>query len=296
MFEKFYQNRKASIYLFIILAVLSSLLLPKLKFSFNFEQFFPEGDEDLEFFQEFIEEFETDDNFLLIALENNPTVFDVEFLKKVADFSKQAKKEIPYVKLVQALPDLTYPVMTPFGPTTIPALHLDEPDRISEDSLRLMNDSRVLYNLVNEKTTSTTLIVKTEDNIQLEASDEMMDAVYRLLDQYDFQEYHILGRAYFQSEIAKIQFKEILFSTIVSGILICIVMILIFRRWVSILIALSSIGIGLLIFFGILSLGGRELSVMSALYPILMLIVGTSDVIHIMTKYQRYVRLVWRPC
>ena len=36
---------------------------------------------------------------------------------------------------------------------------------------------------------------------------------------------------------------------------------------------------------GILALLGRELSLMAALYPVLMLIVGTSDVVHIMTKY-----------
>ena len=290
MFDTFYRNRKASIAIFVVIALLSSLLLPRLKFSFNFEQFFPKGDKDLEFFQDFIKEFETDDNFLLLALDNEPTVFDAEFLKQVSDFSKAAKKEIPYVKLVQALPDMTYPVMTPFGPTTVPALHLEEPERMAADSLRLMNDQRVLYNLVNEKATSTVLVIKTEDNIQLEASDEIMDAVYSLLAKYDFQDYHLLGRAYFQSEIAKIQFKEILLSTIVSGILICIVMILIFRRAASILIALFSIGIGLVIFFGILALWGRELSVMSALYPILMLIVGTSDVIHIMSKYHDELR------
>jgi len=290
MFHSFYQNRKAFIALFIILALLSTLLLPSLKFSFNFEQFFPEGDDDLAFFQDFIKEFETDDNFLLVALDNRPSVFDVDFLKRVAAFSEAAQKEIPYVKLVQALPDLTYPVMTPFGPTTVPALHLDEPERLSSDSIRLMNDQRVIYNLVNAAATSTTLVIKTEDNIQLEASDEMMVAVYELLSTHGFTEYHLLGRAYFQSEIAKIQFKEILLSTIVSGILICIVMILIFKKWVSILIALSSIGIGLLVFFGIIALTGRELSVMSALYPILMLIVGTSDVIHIMSKYHDELR------
>ena len=95
----------------------------------------------------------------------------------------------------------------------------------------------------------------------------------------------MLGRPYFQADLSKIQVKEIILSTIISGILISIIMILLFRRWISIMIALGSIGVGLLIFMGILALLGRELSLMAALYPVLMLIVGTSDVIHIMTKY-----------
>lgn len=290
MFEKFYQNRKASIAFFLLIALLSLILLPRLKFAFNFEQFFPQGDEDLEFFQAFIEEFETDDNFLLIALENEPSVFDTSFLNTVARFSKDAYKEIPYVKLVQSLPGYSYPIMTPFGPTTVPALHLDKPELLEADSIKLLKDERVLYNLINASGTSTALVIKTSDNIQMEASDEIMAAVYKLLDKHQFTDYHILGRAYFQSELAKLQFREILISTIISGILICIVMILIFKRWASIFIALISIGVGLVIFMGALALVGRELSVMAALYPILMLIVGTSDVVHIMSKYHDELR------
>lgn len=290
MFNKFYQNRKSSIGFFVVLALLSCLLLPRLKFTFNFEQFFPKGDEDLEFFQDFIKEFETDDNFLLIAVDHEPSVFDTSFLRKIDDFTKAAYKEIPYAKAVQSITNFSYPVMTPFGPTTIPAIHLDDPARLPADSIRLMKDERVLYNLINKDASSTALVIKTEDNIQMEASDEIMEAVYTLLDVHGISDYHMLGRAYFQSELAKLQLREILISTVISGILISIVMILIFKKWVSILIALGSIGIGLLIFFGILSLGGRELSLMSALYPVLMLIVGTSDVIHIMSKYHDELR------
>ncbi len=290
MFETFYQNRKVSIAAFLILASLSAILLPQLKFAFNFEQFFPQGDEDLEFFQEYIKEFETDDNFLLVALDNKPTVFDTSFLRKVEAFSKEAYKEIPYVKLVQSLPNYRYPVMTPFGPTTVPALHLDKPEQLKSDSIRLMKDERVLYNLLNLAATSTAVVIKTDDNIQMEASDSIMEAVYKLLDKHELDDYHLLGRAYFQSELAKLQFKEIMISTVISGILVCLVMILIFKKWASIFVALSSIGVGLMIFMGFLALLGRELSVMAALYPILMLIVGTSDVIHIMSKYHDELR------
>jgi predicted RND superfamily exporter protein len=95
----------------------------------------------------------------------------------------------------------------------------------------------------------------------------------------------MLGRPYFQTELTRMQFQEILISTIISILLISIIMILIFKRWQSIFVALSSLGIGLIVFLGILALFGRELSLMSALYPVLMLIVGTSDVVHIMSKY-----------
>lgn len=272
---------------FLSLSLISLFLLPKLQFIFNFEQFFPQGDPDLDFFQEFIAEFETDDNFLLVALDNEPSVFDTAFLTRVKAFSKEARKELPYAKQIQSLPEFKYPVMTPFGPSSISAIHLDDLEQLKKDSVRLMQDERIKYNLINAAGNSTIVIIKTEDEVLLKESDEIMSSIYILLEKHGFdpEDYHMLGRPYFQSDLAVIQKKEIIMSTLISGVLISIIMILLFRRWVSILIALGSIGVGLLIFMGILALIGRGLSLMAALYPVLMLIVGTSDVIHIMTKY-----------
>ncbi len=290
MFETFYQNRKFSLFTFIVLCIISLFLLPQIKVAFNFEQFFPTGDDDLEFFKSFIEEFEADDNFLLIAVEHHPSVFDTSFLQQIDLLADDINKEVPYVKLVQSLPNHKYPVMTPFGPTSIPALHIHDQSRLTQDSIRIMQDEQILYSMINRTGTAAGIIIKTENEVLMEESHEIMDAIYRLFDKHEISDYHMVGRPYFQSELAKIQMREIIISTIISGILISIVMILLFRKWVSILIALGSIGVGLLIFFGILSLMGRQLSLMSALYPVLMLIVGTSDVVHIMSKYHDELR------
>ncbi len=283
-FDKYYASRKKLIIGFVLVSVLSACLLPFLKFAFNFEQFFPVGDKDLEFFQEFIEEFESDDNFLLIAFEHKPSIFDTSFLKKVDQFT-DAAQDVPYVKSVQSLTNFSFPTLTPLGPRMIPAVSMDDPTEMSRDSIRLLNDERLVHNLINQNASSTVVILKTEENTQIEECKSIMHGVNQLIAQHNLPDHYMLGRAYFQTELSALQFREIFMSTVVSSILISIVMILIFRRWRSILIALGSIGVGLLIFMGLLSLLGRELTLMAALYPILMLIVGTSDVIHIMTKY-----------
>lgn len=81
------------------------------------------------------------------------------------------------------------------------------------------------------------------------------------------------------------QKREIIVSASVSILLVLLIMFLIFRRFWSIFISLISIGLGMLLFMGLLGAWGRDLNAMSALYPVLMIIVGTSDVIHIMSKY-----------
>ncbi len=256
----------------------------RLSFSFDFQQFFPQGDEDLEFFLEFIDEFEGDDNFLLVALEREPSVFDSTFLNQAQDFAL-AVRNVPGVEAAQSLTSFGYPIKTPFAITTIPAIHLDEPARYAADSARIMADERFVGNLINKRGTALVTVLKTPSLITLEQSRDLMRGLDSLMATYDFPDHHYLGPAYFQKELVDVQIREVIVSAVVSGLLVTLVMFFLFRRPLGILVALVSIALGLLLFLGTLGLLGRELNAIAALYPVLMIIVGTSDVIHIMSKY-----------
>jgi predicted RND superfamily exporter protein len=255
-----------------------------LKFSFDFQQFFPRGDEDLAFFLEFIEEFEGDDNFLLVALEREPSIFDSTFLAQAHDFAL-ATRELPEVESVQSLTTFGYPVKTPFAVTTIPAIHREDPSYYASDSARIMQDERFVGNLINQRGTALVIALKTPSLIGLEESRSLMAGLDNLVQQYNFPDHHYLGPAYFQKELVEMQVREVAVSAIISGLLVSLIMFLLFRRPLGIAVALTSIGLGLLLFMGLLGLLGRELNAIAALYPVLMIIVGTSDVIHIMSKY-----------
>ena len=269
---------------FAVYAALAVYGCFRLTFSFDFQQFFPRGDEDLEFFMDFIEEFEGDDNFLLVAFEREPTVFDSTFLAEVNDFSL-AVRDVPGVEGAQSLTSFGYPIKTPFAFTTVPAIHLDEPARYAADSLRIMQDERFVGNLINRRGTALVTVLKTPSLITLDQSRALMAGLDSLVATYDLPDYHYLGPAYFQKELVDMQIREVVVSAVVSGLLVTLVMFLLFRRPLGIAVALTSIALGLLLFMGTLGLLGRELNAIAALYPVLMIIVGTSDVIHIMSKY-----------
>ena len=278
------QNRKRTLMLFGLWAIISIYGILNLKFSFSFEQFFPKGDPDLEFFNLFIEEFETDDNFLLLAIEAEQDVFDTSFLNKIDDLTLQIK-QLPYITSVQSITDLSLPDFTSFPFKKTPLLNRINNQVLQKQKEGFLADERFVYNIINKSGTSTLINIKTEDNIQIIQSIELMEQLKRLLQINQVETHQILGRAYFQDELSKMQKREVLVSSLVSVILVCIVCFLIYRQWIGVFITLISIGLGLLIFMGILGLTGRPLNAMSAFYPVLMLIVGTSDIIHIMTKY-----------
>jgi uncharacterized protein len=270
--------------IFLGLAVVSGYYVSRLQFSFDFEQFFPEGDEDLEFFRDFIKEFESDDNFMLVAVKRKDGVFDQSFLERFHDFTLESRN-LPYVVESQSLTKFSYPVRTPFAITTLPAIHIDDPSRYERDKARILQDERFVYNLISEDAATLVVFLKTVNGIQLDQARELMKAMNALISRYDFEEYHFLGRPYFQKELVEMQIREVAVSAIVSALLVSIIMFFIFRRPWGIFVALVSIGLGLLLFMGFLGATGRELNAMAALYPVLMIIVGTSDVIHIMSKY-----------
>ena len=269
---------------FVILGIASGFLLPNLKFAFDFSQFFPEGDEDLEFYKEFIKDFGTDDNFLLVAVEKEGSIFDTDFLNEFHNVSRDAKN-FPYVTENQSLTTLFYPIKSPVGYTRIPIIHKKDSTKFNKDWKKLKEDNLFISSLIDENATSLVLALETEDRLDYEQSKELLSAVRNRLEEAGFKKYHLLGRVFFYETLIEMQKRELMVTTIASSILILLILFLVYRRVVVIVLSLSSIFLSLLIFMGILSLLGIELTILAAFYPILLLIVGTSDVIHIMDDY-----------
>jgi len=272
------------LFLFAVLSILSVRAAFNIRFAFDFEQFFPIGDPDLEAFREFVNEFETDDNFLLVALHRPEGVFDQEFLQKVHQFSLDCR-DLPHVKQVLSLTKIGYPIKTPFAITSIPAIHLDRPELYASDKARLLKDERFVRNLISEDGKTLVVYLKNIESIELKQARELIKALDATVKKYQFKDYHYLGRPFFQQEMVRLQQKEIVVATLVSAILVTLAMYFVFRRFWGTAVAVVSMLLGLLLFVGFLGGFVRELNTLSALYPVLVLIIGTSDIVHIMSKY-----------
>lgn len=282
--QKIIAFKKSILALFVLLGIIASLLLFNLKFSFDFSQFFPEGDEDLIFYQEFIKEFGVDDSFLLIAIENENTVFEKEFLKRFDTFSK-ATKELSYVKENQSITTLFYPLKTSFGYSRLPIIHLNDATKYDSDWNKIKEDNLFINTLIDEKATSLVVALETEESLDYEQSIELLTAVRNMLMEHNLNDYHLLGRTFFYEALVDMQKQELIRTTIFATLLVLLILFLVYRRTVVVAIALSSIILALILFLGVLSLLGKELNTLSSFYPILLLIVGTSDIIHIMDDY-----------
>jgi hypothetical protein len=278
--------KKICIAIFILLGVLSATKLDELKFSFDFSQFFPEEDPDLAFYDSFVEEFGTDDNFLLIAVENKPDVFQQNFLNKFQAFSQESK-DFEYVIESNSLTTLSYPLKTSFGYTTLPIVHINDSLQYHKDWHKIQEDSLLINVLIDQKKESLVLALQTTDNLDYKQSEVLLSTIRTSLKNHELTNYHILGRAFFYEAIVEMQRSEVLTTTIVASILVFIILLLVYRSMPIVLISVFSIAMSLLLFMGLLAALGKELNAMAAFYPVLMLIVGTSDVIHLTDSYIR---------
>ncbi len=286
MKANFSSLKKIFLVVFILLGILSASVLDELRFSFDFSQFFPEEDPDLAFYNEYIKDFGTDDNFLLIAVKNDPTIFEQKFLKRFNAFAIESK-EFPYVLENSSLTTLSYPLKTSFGYTSLPIIHVDDPAQYERDWKKIKKDSLFVNALIDENATSLVLALQTEDNLNNEESEELLNTIRKSLKSNDLIDYHILGRAFFYEAIVEMQKSEVLKTTVIASILVFIILLLVYRSMPVVLISVFSIAMSLLLFMGILAGLGKELNAMAAFYPVLMLIVGTSDVIHLTDSYVR---------
>jgi len=150
----------------------------------------------------------------------------------------------------------------------------------------IFKDKRWRYNLIDSAATSLVIAATTKENLSVQEAESLVVQVDSLLELRQVSsKAHILGRSFFQKELIDFQKKEMALAFIASILLVSIIMVVLYRKPAGIIISLGSIALSLLLFLGYLGATGSELNAISALFPVIMLIVGSSDVIHIFSKY-----------
>ena len=167
-----YKYRKWLLGAVALVTLLSVFSAFQLKPSFDFDQFFPDTDPSLEFYYDFKEQFEADDNFLLISLENKPSIYDSLFLSQVASFTKDIKK-LPFVLESESVATIQYPIISPFGALFRPLVDIDNPSRFPRDSVLIAEDERFQGVLVNQDATALVVMVKNTNDISIADSNTL---------------------------------------------------------------------------------------------------------------------------
>ena len=273
----------------VIISIFLGYQIKNLRFNYVFESFFPTDDPELEYYREFEKMFENDNNYLLIGLTHESTIFDSTFLSKVALLS-DTLSHYDLIKSVTSLTNVKKPIIGPAGYFNIPVVHTDSPELYSKDSIRIYKDKWLIETLISKDAKATAVVLK-HVPITKEEADRLIAHVISTLDHYGLASYHLAGKSYAQGVFINKMQKELMIFLSASVVLIIIFLSLAFRSIFGVVIPLIVVLLATVWILGFMAFTGKSLDILMVLLPTIMFIVGMSDVVHIMTKYIEQLRL-----
>mgnify|MGYP000153258602 CR=1 FL=1 len=285
-------KKRNSIFIIIALVVFTGLTTFSasfLEFDYDFENFFPQNDPDLEYFLEYRETFENDNDYVLIAIGSEQGIFNAEFLTKANRFTQDLEK-LKHVKGVVSPTNIKTPIINSFGAIEVPVLHLNNPKKLLQDSIKISQSEEFTKTLFSSDLTSICIVVNNTQIITKKASDELLTDIETLIKQYKFTKLHYAGKIRGQKTyLTKMKFELALFLSI-SALLIIVFLFISFRSFYGIIVPLTTVFIAIIGVLGIMQITGKSLDVMSTLLPTILFVVGMSDAVHILNRYLEELR------
>ena len=263
----------------------SLYVIPNLRADYNFENFFPKGDPSVDYFQQYQKDFDTDENLLMFAMQNEPSVFERSFLKQIDSLTLLFQKE-PWISRVFSLTNATEYRKSPFGIVEIPLLKLDNPD-FAKSEKRFLADPRIKHLLLSEDSKTLALLMELKSDLTETQEDSLLQRIYTITESLGLSDYHLGGRMYTQtSYIDMLEKENIMLVPLFMGMVV-LVLLFLYRSFFAILVPTLSVLIGLIFLYGYAAAIGRSINLATLMYPTIMAVVGMSDLIHLYTKYQQ---------
>lgn len=285
-------KKLAKITLTIVLLVSAFLVYKasQVEFDYDFEAFFSKTDDETEFFEEHRRRFETDNDFIFIALRNDPTIFDKDFLTRTRKFVDELKTDT-LVEEVVSLTHLEEYIKAPFSAAMMsrPYLRIDKPSKYQKDSVRISKHPEARVFLSKDQT-SLLINVKHRQFLSKEKCDVLKKTIDRLLAKYEFDDFKYAGRTiglgYY---VDKMVFETGLFIGL-SFALVIVFLLLAFKSFWGLWIPLIMVGFSMLWIIGVMGVAGEPINLILTILPSIIFVVAMSDVMHLVSKFLEELR------
>ncbi|MEX1191516.1 MAG: MMPL family transporter [Brumimicrobium sp.] len=273
----------------LLLTIFLGFQVPNTKFDYNFEDFFPSNDSETDFFFAHRALFESDNDFILIAIENEGGVFDSTFLSEVKSFSK----EIDSLELVQFTRDITSAkeqFIYSGGMTgSRPYINLKDVD-FKRDSVNIFQNKELINTLINEKASAVSVFVRHDDYLNKKDSEKLVGQIENISQTYTFDKVRISGRSVGQIFYINTMTSEMSVFVGMSMILVVLFLLIAFRSLWGLIVPLLVIVASMIWIIGFMSWIEVPINILLTILPSIMFVVAMSDVIHLVSKYFELIR------
>ncbi|MES2628939.1 MAG: MMPL family transporter, partial [Bacteroidota bacterium] len=258
--------------------------MPKLRLSYDFEKFFPQNDAQLDFYYDHRTRFETDNDFVLVAIKPKSGVFNPLFLTQLDSLTRQFKR-VPNIENSLSITNYRLPVLTPLGWNTVPAINIRDTAQLPLDSARLINDANVRGNLLSTDGTTATLFLRNDPSVSKKKSDALLHSLDSLIALQHFDEVHVAGKIHGQYHYIKKMGEELLMFSLISVVLLSVFLFITFRTGWGIWVPLLIVAVSMVWLLGFIALIGEEINMLCTILPTIIFVVGIADSVHILEKF-----------
>lgn len=258
-------------------------------FDYNFEDFYPAQDEESAFFYEHRDRFESDNDFILVAVKREKGVFDLEFLNRVSEYSTKIS-QLEHVEFVRELTSENELFIYPGGlKGERPYIHLDS-NQLEKDAIGIFKNEELVKGLIAENGQSLLIFIKHVDFLSKAKSEKLVNHLYELTSEFDFEKVHYGGRTVGQMFYIETMTEEMFFYIGLGLLLVVFFLLVAFRSIWGLLIPQVVVLGSVLWIIGFMGLMNEPINIVLTILPSIMFVVSMSDVIHLVSKYLELLR------
>lgn len=299
MFANLYHRIKAmsakawawvALSLTLLLSTFFLVALRELRFDYNFEKFFPNHDPQTKFYHAHRARFESDNDFLLLAIAHKKGIYHLDFLKKIEHLRLDIEKKVPYVQRVVAITSAKEAKIYAFGGLIFdPYIHF-KTRLLNNDAERIAHTPELQNTLVAKDGQSVCIFIRHQDFIQRKQSDRMLAALQQQISKYHFDGVHLTGRTHGQKVYVDRMMQEMVFFLVLSALLIIAFLYLTFRSIWGVVVPMSVIAMATLWLLGGMSMANEPINILLITLPTILFVVAMADVIYIVSRFLQGIR------
>lgn len=274
-----------------IIALITILLgwhLQSLQISYDFEAFFPKNDPAIANYQKHLEQFGTDNDFILLAIESEQ-LFEEEWMQQYHSLG-EALQNLEQITTVISITRLSQLVISPLGAYQVPIYDSTSYHR-HRFQKKITEHPAWSTNFLSADSNALSMVLLTEEKLSKQASDQLLSALNKVLDSYRFLgKQRIAGRVHGQQYYIDLMFWELIVFGASSVLLLIIFLYISFRSWWGIVLPLVVVLATVIWLLGGLAWAGQSISMLTTIMPTILFVVGVSDVVHFIEKYLEELR------
>ena len=265
--------------------------LSKLRINFSFEDFYPRDDEEFLYYSSFQDLFYEDQNYMIYLAIKSPEkdIFDQQFLQ-FADSLFHSLGELEGIDSVLSSTRFAQVRRRGLSFSTTPYLQFDREEAVIQSKERIEKDSSVVgLFITRDRKYLCSYLFMNPELFDKRERDYLSYALEDALDKSGL-EYVLSGIPYIRTRYVDVIGEELAVFVSLAVILILTVLFLTYRNWWGVAIPTLAILLSLIWILGFMGATGKNINLISNLLIPIIFVVGTSDVVHLVTKYLRSVR------